>query len=442
MWPICKVKYHQSDRYQSERASFRTALPVRREVQQAVKKILYIEANTDGTVGGSYYSLLYLVRGLDKLKYEPHVLFCKDNELMSEFNKVASYVYVDNFGASVNGLLKGFEGLLKWPYRFISEVLLKQIHLRKIIHRINPDLIHLNNGYAAMHEWMLAGYLNDIKVVVHDRGTPAPCSLRTRMFVRFVDAIVSVSDSFKNNVTSQHLKVKRVERVYNGLDPESFDASAVDFNSRERLRREWEIKPGQPVVGIVGNLLRWKGQLVLVEAMAKVKQVYPDVKCVIIGKTPRGSEAYEQEIRDAIVKNGLEANAVLVGYRSDIPQVLSVLDVLVHASIEPEPFGRVILEGMVSGKPIVATNGGGVPELVKHGETGLLVPMGDADEMAKAIGCYLSDVEKAREMGECGRKRASLFSVKNMVNEIEKIYADIFAEISEDRQSISRCHTR
>jgi glycosyltransferase involved in cell wall biosynthesis len=392
-----------------------------------MKKILYIEANRDGTIGGSYYSLLYLVQGLNKAKYEPHIMFCQENALIPEFKKVTPYVYVNDFDPSISAPANSFRDVIKWPYRFLLELILKQFDLKKIINQIRPDLVHLNNGYAAMHEWVLAGYLNKIKVVSHDRGTRAPCSLRTKFIVRFVDAIISVSDSYKRNVTNQKLKVRRTVRVYNGLDPHLLEARGDALGHSRNLRKEFNIHPGDPIVGIVGNVDGWKGQLVVAQAIEKVRHLYPNIKCLIVGKTPVGAETYEREIREYILKNHLEENILLLGFRRDISQILNVLDILIHASIEPEPFGRVILEGMAAKKPIVATNSGGTPEQIVDGETGLLVPMGDADKMAEALHYFLSDMKRANEMGEKGRKRLiSLFSVKNMVDEIEKIYEDIF----------------
>ena len=121
-----------------------------------MKKILFIESNRDNTVGGSYYSLLYLMQGLNKSKYELHIIFCQDNMLVPELRKVTPYVYINNFGPSQSIPLKTPGDVIKWPYRVLDKLLLKQIKLKRIIDEIKPDLVHLNNGYACMHEWMLA----------------------------------------------------------------------------------------------------------------------------------------------------------------------------------------------------------------------------------------------------------------------------------------------
>lgn len=391
-----------------------------------MKRILYIEANTDGTIGGSYYSLLYLIQGLDKTRYEPHVMFCQDNVLIPEFKAITPYVYVNNFGPSGNGPAKTFKQFIKWPYLFVVDIILKQPMLRKIIKEIKPELVSINNGHAALHEWMLASYLNKVKVVAHDRGTGYPCSLRTRMFVRLLDAIICVSDHYKDNVTRQNLKVRLVRRVYNGLDTEMISGriSPVDI---DRLRKEFKLKKDEPVIGITGNIDRWKGQAVVLRALKKVRAVYPGIKCLIIGQVAKGAKKYKTELDEYIAENGLRDNVIFTGFRKDIPNLLSLLDIMLHASITPEPFGRVILEGMAAGKPIIATNSGGTVEQIVNNETGILVPMNDPDKMADAIIFFISNPAAASEMGEKGKKRLTdLFSIKRMVSETAQVYEEIF----------------
>lgn len=391
-----------------------------------MKKILYIEANKDGTIGGSYYSLLYLIQELNKKKYEPHVLFCQDNVLMAEFRNATQYVYINDFDPTFSTRAENFTDIIKWPYRLLTEVVLKQSKLKKIINEIQPDLIHLNNGYSSMHEWMLACYLNNIKVIAHDRGTRYPCSFRTKLFTRFLDAIISVSDSYKNNVVMQNLKVKRLYRVYNGLDSDKI-IKDINLAANDKIKKEFNLNGECPTVGIIGNITMWKGQLIVLQAINKVKQFYHNIKCLIVGDICKGSENYKDKLDEYIKNNGLYNNIIFTGFRKNIPQILSLLDIFIHASIEPEPFGRVILEGMAMSKPIIATNVGGPAEIIVEGETGILVPMNDSDKMADAIIYYLSDMKRAKEMGEKGRQRLiEMFSIKRMVEETEKVYEDIF----------------
>jgi glycosyltransferase involved in cell wall biosynthesis len=390
-----------------------------------MKKILFIESNRDSTVGGSYYSLLYLMQGLNKSKYELHIIFCQDNMLVPEFRKVTPHVYINNFGPSQSIPIKTPGDVIKWPYRVLDKLLLKQIKLKRIIDEIKPDLVHLNNGYACMHEWMLACYLFGIKVLAHDRGTEYPCNIQTKVFVRLLDVIMCVSDSFKDNVVRQHLKPKRIRRVYDGIRVDSFQD--VDPSAGDKIKKEFGIEDGQFSVGIVGNIIRWKGQLVVLRAIKQVKKIIPNIKCLIIGKVAQRSEDYKKELDDYVRDNDLGKNIIFTGFRTDIPSILSVLNILIHASVDPEPFGLVILEGMAMRKPVIATKLGGPAEIVLQNETGLLVPSNDPESMADAIIYCLSNSDESRKMGERGRQRfIEMFSSDKMVEETEKVYEEIF----------------
>jgi len=392
-----------------------------------MKRILFIESNRDGTVGGSYYSLLYLMQGLNKSKYELHIIFCQDNMLVPEFKKVTPHVYINNFGPSQSIPLKTLGDMIKWPYRVLDKLLLKQFKLKRIINEIKPDLVHLNNGYACMHEWMLAGFLSGIKVLAHDRGTEYPCNMQTKIFVRLLDVIMCVSESFKNNVEQQHLKPKRIRRVYDGIRIDSFND--IDPLAGAKVKKEFSIADGQFVVGIVGNIIRWKGQLVVLQAIKEVKKIIPDIKCLIIGKVAQRSEDYKKELDAYVQDNNLAGNIIFTGFRTDIPIILSILNILIHASIDPEPFGLVVLEGMAMRKPVIATNLGGPSEIVLQNETGKLVPSNDPKSLAEAILYCLSNRDKAREMGERGRQRfVEMFSSDKMVEETEKVYDEIFQD--------------
>jgi len=388
------------------------------------KKILYIESNMDGTIGGSHYSLLYLLEGLNRDRFEPHVLFCQDHILVPRFQKTAEEVLVhdyDPFGANPLNSWKAIP-------RFVKHIVLKQPELRKIIQRIEPDIVHLNNTYAGNHEWILACLLNNIRIIAHDRGTRPNPTLQTRLFVRFLDAIIPVSDAFANIIIEEGLKPRRLRRVYNGLDTGKFN----EYRSPEVrlvLREELGIDRETILVGMVGNIDYWKGQLVFARAMEALMRGAGErisIKGVIVGKTPTYAKTYENEIRDFLKLNNIDDWVWLLGYRYDVPQLLNAMDIFVHASVEPEPFGRVILEAMAMEKPVIATKPGGPCEIIDDGVTGYLVPMNDHLSMRDAILRYIQDPSRAKEMGKAARKAVEMkFPVSRMVRGVEEVYEEI-----------------
>src|SRR5207302_666535 len=146
-----------------------------------------------------------------------------------------------------------------------------------------------------------------------------------------------------------------------------------------------------PVIGLVGRISHWKGQHIFIAAAAQVVKRFPSARFEIIGSALFGESAYEEEVRSQVKSLGLEGVVTFTGFCEEVLVRIQGLDILVHASTIGEPFGQVVVEGMVLGKPVVATNGGGVPEIVVNGETGVLVEMGDATAMAEAICGLLAD---------------------------------------------------
>jgi glycosyltransferase involved in cell wall biosynthesis len=179
-------------------------------------------------------------------------------------------------------------------------------------------------------------------------------------------------------------------------------------------------------VGLVGRISPWKGQHIFIQAAALVNQRFPHARFFIIGAALFGEDQYEQEVRQLPRQLGIHENVEFSGFRNDIGRAIAELDLLVHASTIGEPFGQVIIEGMAAGKPVVATNGGGVPEIVEDGRTGILVPMADIEAMASAICRILSDPASAKAMGLRARQSvADHFTIEQTARRVEAVYAEL-----------------
>lgn len=390
------------------------------------KRILYIEMNRDGTLGGSYFSLLYLLRGLNRNLYEPVVMFFQENAMIQDFESTPAEVLVYDYAPSVFHPISGPYDALRYLPKLFRRVLITQFGLRKMIDEIRPDIMHLNNNFFSNHEWMLACRLRGVKIVAHNRGIPMQPSLQTRIFVRMLDAVICVSDFNLSAIHEYGLRPKLARRVYNGLDPERIKVPAA-ARQRERCRRELGLGGEDILIGIVGNISRFKGQLVFAKAMRRVLERNTTAKAVIIGTATSKELAYEREVRTYIADANLGDRVAMLGFRKDVPELLNAMDIFVHASTGPEPFGRVVLEAMVMGKPIVATDGGGVRELIVDGESGRLVPMGNHIAMADAIEGYIRDGVAARACSERAERRSRLFSIPAMLKGIEDVYEELFA---------------
>ena len=213
----------------------------------------------------------------------------------------------------------------------------------------------------------------------------------------------------------------KIRVVYNGTDIKKYECN----HSGERIRKEFCIKPEEKLVGIIGRIAHWKGQKEFLYAARGISEKIPDTRFLIVGDGS-GDRKYLDEVKELPQKIGLQEKVIFTGFRNDVNEILAAMDIVVHASTLPEPFGLTIIEAMACGKPIVATNGGGVPEIIIDGVTGVLVPMKDPAALEKGIIEMLTDPEKRKKLGSAGRKRVEEFFtvdtfVKNMSNQYQEL---------------------
>jgi glycosyltransferase involved in cell wall biosynthesis len=193
----------------------------------------------------------------------------------------------------------------------------------------------------------------------------------------------------------------RVRVIPRGVDPQKFDPLAVSSARIEAMLRSLALPDGAPIVLLPGRITRWKGQLVLVDAMARLART--DAIAVLLGDD-QGRETFRAELQARVAALGLGGRVFLRGNVADMPAALKLASVVVSASTDPEAFGRVVIEGQAMGRPVVATNHGGAAETVVHEATGLLVPPGDAAALAGAIDRLLAlDPTQAAALGLASR---------------------------------------
>jgi glycosyltransferase involved in cell wall biosynthesis len=188
--------------------------------------------------------------------------------------------------------------------------------------------------------------------------------------------------------------------VYNGFDPKTYQTCEDEV---KQLQQKLELA-GKFVVGHFSRLAPWKGQHILITALAKCP---PEVTAILVGDALFGEQDYVQQLHQQVAALGLENRVKFLGFRSDIPQLMAVCDLITHTSISPEPFGRVIVEAMLSAKPVVAAKGGGATELVEHGVNGFLVTPGEPEELAQVINTCVLETENSQTIANHARIAAS-----------------------------------
>jgi glycosyltransferase involved in cell wall biosynthesis len=215
--------------------------------------------------------------------------------------------------------------------------------------------------------------------------------------------VIANSQATANALVARGGTRARIDVVYNGLDPAVADA--VTAADAAAMRASLGLGAG-PVLGLFGRLAPWKGQDVAIRALALLGDQHANVQLVIVGDALFGEESYAAEVRALVDSLGLTSRVHFLGFRTDVPVLMRAVDVLVHTSTAPEPFGRVIAEGMLAERAVIATAGGGASEIVRAGVTAWQVAPNDPAALAAAIRDVLASPARAREIAAAGRKDA------------------------------------
>lgn len=283
------------------------------------------------------------------------------------------------------------------------------------------DLIHANNEVLVNRPAILAGVRAGVPVVSHQRGWCWP-STATRRLARRAQRIIAISDFIASDLVAGGVPGSQIERVYDGIDAESFQVSAAQAG---QARRSLGFGPGDVVIGLPAVLLPWKGHKLFLDALARIAAERPRVKALLVGASPRGAADWTGEIQALIRAKGLEDRVRMTGHVGDMAAMYAAMDVVVHASLQPEPFGLVVAEAMAAGRPVVAANAGGPAEIVRHSHDGLLYQMGDVGSLAGALGAVLDDAALRSRLTAHAQTRAREFDERSNWEQITSIYDDL-----------------
>ena len=209
------------------------------------------------------------------------------------------------------------------------------------------------------------------------------------------DLVIAISQHIAELIIARYkIDPARVRLIPRGIDLDFFDPTNVSPPRLVQLMQAWRLVDGMPVVMLPGRLTRWKGQSVLIEALARLGR--KDIRCVLVGSDERRG-GYRHELEELIMARGLGGVVHIVDHVRDMPAAYMLADVVVSASTDPEAFGRVVVEAQAMGRPVIATDHGGARETLLEGETGWLIPPGDAAALAEALGDALELDTAARE---------------------------------------------
>ncbi len=381
-----------------------------------MKRIFYIHHG--GGLGGAPLSLLYLLKQLDRSRYEPIVLTLRPGPVVDLYRSEGIETHVAHDIADFSHTeLEWYGGANLWRLpiqaaRFWPSV----IATRRYLQQFKPDLVHLNSSTLAAAA--RAARAEAIPVVWHIREPihNGYLGLRRewlkRQIVNLAARVIAISDYDASRLQpSANIRV-----IHNFVDLTIFDRNL----SLAEARRKLNLTPAQNIVTMLGGVARPKGTLIFVQALALVRKAAPNTKFLVVGPPPAigdssrlkslakfllRADAYDRQVMSAASAAIAGGHIRFTGIRSDIPQVLAATDVLVFPSVVPH-FARPIIEAGAMAKPVVASRLGGPLELVQDGITGLLAPHTDPAALAEALITLLLDPQRRRAMGEAGYAQA------------------------------------
>ena len=310
------------------------------------------------------------------------------------------------------------EGLELIPIAPRTEVdLTAAWRLGRVVRKLGPDVVHAHDPHGIAMAALALSFAG---------GAPAPVLVASRRVdfhlkgnslsrwkYRQVDCFIAASEAIRQMLVADGIPPSRTVTVHEGIDVEHVEAV-----ERVNVHETFWLPHHAPIVGNVAALVPHKGQRYLVDAAHLVVQEVPDARFVILG---------EGELRDHLERQvreyHLEKHVLLPGFRTDVLGCIKGFDLFAMSSVT-EGLGTSLLDAMACGKPIVATDAGGIPEVVEHGVTGTVVPARDPRAMAAAIVDLLRDESRRQKAGQAGLARVKAsFTVERMVAATAKVYA-------------------
>ncbi|MDP6355874.1 MAG: glycosyltransferase family 4 protein [Planctomycetota bacterium] len=363
-------------------------------------RILYVSAVSE--IGGAEKSLLDILDCLDRSRFEPAVVLPGDGPLKDEILKrriQPADVRIQRFKKTLNPFKLG-----KYPASW-------QVGIRELgreMDRFESDLVHANGDMAQLFAYP-AAERRGLPLIWHVRDL-TPNRLFRWKLGQHVHQVIAISSAVREMLLSTGVPEDRVKLILNGIDTTPFEALPPVETSCLR-------------VGMIAHLYPWKGHKDFLQMAALVKAAIPEAEFVIAGEDLLNDQAwYKDELHQLRKELGLDEAVDFAGHVQDVPALINKLALLVVPS-HGEPFGRCLVEGMASGRPVIAWNTGGPTEILTEGSTGKLIEPYDIDALAEAVIHLMQDRQALTAMGSNARREATTrFHRSRTTSEIQNLY--------------------
>ncbi|MEN8177517.1 MAG: glycosyltransferase [Pseudomonadota bacterium] len=357
-------------------------------------KVLHVESGR--YLYGGALQVAYLLEGLEQRGIEC-VLVCRNGSAIADrLRNRVSQLYEISMGGDLDlGMI--------W-------------RIRRIIKQEQPDLVHLHSRRGAEILGGLAARMAHVPVVLSRRVDNPEAAYVVRWKYRLYDKVITISEGIYRVLLKEGVDADKLVCVRSAVSPDAYQHACDDTWFYETFG----LDAADTTLGVIAQLIPRKGHRFLLEAMPELLVVFPSLKLLFFGQGPQAKQLAEQ-----VEELGLKDQVIFAGFRTDLPRILPCLDLVVHPALM-EGLGISLLQAAGAGVPIVAVNAGGMPEVVRDGRNGVLVPPGDTASLSQAISRLLSDRSLMARMGRAGAELVEReFSIDRMVEGNLQVYREL-----------------
>ena len=379
-----------------------------------MKTVLFVSHSSE--LNGAERMLLDVLRGLDRGKFRSLLMLPRTGPLQRKAEETGIATRVLPMKWSLTERSKIWKQLLTRAWNFSSVIRMARLIRNEAVDLVVSNSSAIWTGALAArragvpHVWFVHEILDGKNPLLsHILGRKALVHRMDKLAVRIIANSRASARSFEST--------GKAVVIGNGIDTRQGPASDLGA-----LRVSLGLEEGVEVLGVIGKIYPGKGQKEAVLALDLLKRRRPDVRLLVVGEVK--GRRYAAEIREAVQHFGLEKNVIFSGFREDLSGILALLKVLILASTV-DSLGRVGLEAMAAGTPVVAVAAGGLPEIVIDGRTGVLVQSADPAQIAEGVARVLDDPKLARAAAEGGRKFVvENYSLEGQLRKIERVLED------------------
>lgn len=356
-------------------------------------KILHIESGRH--LYGGALQVYYLLRGLHAAGIENILVCAVGSEIGRKCAEIATVVELPAAGDVDPRMLVG---------------------LCRTIRHHRPDIVHAHSRRGADWWGGLAAKLCGVKSILTRRVDNPESRLLVRLKYSRFSRVVTISEGIRQVLLSEGVPESQLQLIHSVVDLEQYNCSA----DRSWFEQEFSLRPGEQTVAIIAQLIERKGHRFLLAGAERILAQVPNLRFIFFGQGP-----YQAEIEADCRARGLEERVTFAGFRNDLPRILPNLDLVVHPALM-EGLGVSLLQAAAAGRPMVGARAGGIPEVIRDGVNGYLVPPGEVDALAARTIELLLDRQQAESFGTNGRRLVEEeFSIPSMIAAYQSLYAEL-----------------